>query len=74
MYGTRRKLNPAELLKASTTDMRISNKFIQDNKAEYQAGKVISSLVRNKKMTPDKAQATVFHRDKPKITKDQNYT
>ncbi len=46
MNGTSRKLNPAELLKAS--------KYIEAKKEEKKAGKVVSSLslVRDAQMTP----------------------
>ncbi len=59
MNGTSRKLKPAELLKASTTANPISEKYIQDKKAEVKAGKVVNSLVRNAKMTPAEAKAAV---------------
>ena len=64
--GTSRKLKPAELLKASTTSNPISEKYIQDKKEEKKAGKVISSLVRNAKMTPAEAKAAVQVQDAPK--------
>ena len=64
--GTSRKLKPAELLKASTTANPISDKYIQDKKEEKKAGKVISSLVRNAKMTPAEAKAAVQVQDAPK--------
>ena len=76
--GTSRKLKPAELLKASTTANPISDKYIQDKKEEKKAGKVISSLVRNAKMTPAEAKAAVAtvnepggrgQRDKKKVVK-----
>ena len=57
--GTSRKLKPAELLKVSTTANPISEKYIQDKKEEKKAGKVVSSLVRNAKMTPAEAKAAV---------------
>ena len=57
--GTNRKLKPAELLKATTTANPIAEKYIQDKKEEKKAGKVISSLVRNAKMTPAEAKAAV---------------
>ena len=66
MNGTSRKLKPAELLKASTTSNPISEKYIQDKKEEKKAGKVISSLVRNAKMTPAEAKAAVQVQDAPK--------
>ena len=64
--GTSRKLKPAELLKASTTANPISDKYIQDKKEEKKAGKVISSLVRNAKMTPAEAKSAVVQQDEPK--------
>jgi hypothetical protein len=76
--GTTRKLKPAELLKASTTSNPISEKYIQDKKEEKKAGKVISSLVRNAKMTPAEAKTAVAtvnepggrgQRDKKKVVK-----
>jgi len=76
--GTNRKLKPAELLKASTTANPISEKYIQDKKEEKKAGKVISSLVRNAKMTPAEAKTAVAtvnepggrgQRDKKKVVK-----
>ena len=76
--GTTRKLKPAELLKASTTANPISEKYIQDKKEEKKAGKVISSLVRNAKMTPAEAKTAVAtvnepggrgQRDKKKVVK-----
>ena len=64
--GTSRKLKPAELLKASTTANPISDKYIQDKKEEKKAGKVVSSLVRNAKMTPAEAKVAVIQQDEPK--------
>ena len=64
--GTNRKLKPAELLKASTTSNPISEKYIQDKKEEKKAGKVISSLVRNAKMTPAEAKTAVVQQDQEK--------
>ena len=76
--GTNRKLKPAELLKTDTTANPISEKYIQDKKDEKKKGKVISSLVRNAKMTPAEAKAAVAtvndpggrgQRDKKKVVK-----
>jgi hypothetical protein len=64
--GTSRKLKPAELLKASTTANPITDKYIQDKKEEKKAGKVVSSLVRNAKMTPAEAKEAVIQQDEPK--------
>ena len=71
--GTNRKLKPAELLKATTTANPISEKYIQDKKEEKKKGKVISSLVRNAKMTPDEAKAAVqtLKQDEPKQARPQ---
>ena len=66
MNGTSWKSKPAELLKASTTANPISEKYIQDKKEEKKAGKVVSSLVRNAKMTPAEAKAAVVQQDEPK--------
>ena len=63
--GTSRKLKPAELLKASTTANPITDKYIQGKKEEKKAGKVISSLVRNAKMTPAEAKAAVATVNEP---------
>ena len=71
-------MKPAELLKASTTANPISDKYIQDKKEEKKAGKVVSSLVRNTKITPAEAKAAVAsvndpggrgQRDKKKVVK-----
>ena len=61
--GTSRKLKPAELLKTTTTANPISEKYIQDKKEEKKKGKVISSLVRNAKMTPAEAKQAVANVD-----------
>ncbi len=54
------KLMPAELLKASTTANLIADKYIQVRKEEKKADKVVSSLVRNAKMTPAEAKVAVI--------------
>jgi len=64
--GTSRKLKPAELLKTTTTANPISEKYIQEKKEEKKKGKVINSLVRNAKMTPEEAKAAVEVQDAPK--------
>jgi hypothetical protein len=46
-------MEPAELLATETTANPISDKYIQEKKAEKKKGKVINSLVRNANMTPD---------------------
>ncbi len=66
MDGNSRKLKPAELLKTTTTANPISEKYIQDKKEEKKKGKVISSLVRNAKMTLEEAKAAVVKKDEPK--------
>ena len=66
MNGTSRKLKPAELLKTTTTANPISDKYIQDKKEEKKKGKVINSLVRNAKMTPEEAKAAVKVQDAPR--------
>jgi hypothetical protein len=64
--GTSRKLKPSELLKTTTTSNPISEKYIQDKKEDKKKGKVISSLVRNAKMTPEEAKAAVKIQDEPR--------
>ncbi len=66
MNGNSRKLKPSELLKTTTTANPISEKYIQDKKEEKKKGKVISSLVRNAKMTLEEAKAAVVKKDEPK--------
>ena len=63
--GTSRKLKPAELLKTTTTANPISEKYIQEKKEEKKKGKVINSLVRNAKMTPEEAKAAVATVNEP---------
>ena len=63
--GTSRKLKPAELLKTTTTSNPISEKYIQEKKEEKKKGKVINSLVRNAKMTPEEAKAAVATVNEP---------
>ncbi len=65
--GNSRKLKPAELFKTTTTANPIYEKYIQDKKEERKAGKVINSLVRNAKMTPEEAKAAAVKvQDAPK--------
>ncbi len=59
MDGTSRKLKPGELLKVNSVSNPISDKYIQDKKADKKAGKVISSLVRNDRMTVEEAKKSV---------------
>jgi hypothetical protein len=63
--GTSRKLMPAELLR-QTPQQAPYQRYIQEKKAEKKKGKVINSLVRNAKMTPDEAKAAVVKKDEPK--------
>jgi hypothetical protein len=63
--GTSRKLKPSELLKTTTTANPISEKYIQEKKEEKKKGKVINSLVRNAKMTPEEAKAAVATVNEP---------
>ena len=72
--GTSRKLKPAELLKTTTTANPISDKYIQDKKEEKKAGKVVSSLVRNAKMTPAEAKIAVIQKDEPKQPRSTRIT
>ncbi len=46
-------MKPAALLKTTTAANPISDKYIQDKKEKKKAGKVVNSLVRNSKTTPD---------------------
>jgi hypothetical protein len=64
--GTSRKLKPAELLKTTTVSNPISEKYKQDKKEDKKKGKVIKSLVRNAKMSPEEAKAAVKVQDAPK--------
>ena len=63
--GTSRKLKPAELLKTTTTANPIAEKYIQEKKEEKKKGKIINSLVRNAKMTPEEAKAAVATVNEP---------
>ena len=64
--GTSRKLKPAELLKTTTVSNPIKEKYVQEKKEDKKKGKVISSLVRNAKMTPAEAKSAVVQQDEPK--------
>ncbi len=66
MNGTSTKLKPAELLKTTTTANPISEKYIQDKQEDKKKGNVISSLVRNAKMTAEEAKAAEVKKDEPK--------
>jgi hypothetical protein len=57
--GTSRKLKPGELLKVNSVSNPISDKYIQEKKADKKAGQVVNSLVRNAKMTPTEARQAV---------------
>jgi hypothetical protein len=59
LEGTTRKLKPGELLKVNSVSNPISDKYIQEKKADKKAGKVISSLVRNDRMTVEEAKKSV---------------
>ena len=54
-----RKFKPAELLKVNKVDKHISKTYIAEVKADKKAGQVISSLVKNAKMTPAEAKQAV---------------
>jgi hypothetical protein len=54
-----RKFKPAELLKVNKVDKPISKAYIAEVKADKKAGQVISSLVKNAKMTPAEAKQAV---------------
>ena len=49
-------LKPAELLEVNSVSNPISDKYIQEKKADKKAGKVINSLVRTSKMTVEEAK------------------
>jgi len=57
--GTSRKLKPGELIKVNSVANPISDKYIQEKKADKKAGQVINSLVRVSKMTVDEAKKAV---------------
>ena len=57
--GTSRKLKPGELIKVNSVANPISDKYIQEKKADKKAGQVINSLVRTSKMTVDEAKQAV---------------
>ena len=61
-----RKFKPAELLKVNKVDNPISKTYIEEVKADKKKGKVISSLVRNSKMTPMEALQAVAAVKEPK--------
>ena len=66
--GTSRKLKPGELIKVNSVANPISDKYIQEKKADKKAGQVINSLVRTSKMTVDEAKQAVnnFKQDEPR--------
>jgi len=57
--GTSRKLKPGELLKVNSVSNPISDKYIQEKKADKKVGQVVNSLVRNAKMTVEEAKKSV---------------
>jgi hypothetical protein len=61
-----RKFKPAELLKVNKIDKPISKAYIAEEKADKKAGQVISSLVKNAKMTPAEAKQAVAAVNEPK--------
>ncbi len=61
-----RKFKPAELLKVNKVDKPISKAYIAEVKADKKAGQVISSLVKNAKMTPAEAKQAVEAVNEPK--------
>ena len=67
--GTSRKLKPSELLKVNSVSNPISDKYIQEKKADKKAGQVVNSLVRNAQMTPTEARQAVATVNEPKLTR-----
>ena len=59
LEGTSRKLKPGELVKVNSVSNPISEKYIQEKKADKKAGKIVNSLVRNERRTPDEARLAV---------------
>ena len=57
--GTSRKLKPGELIKVNSVSNPISDKYIQEKKADKKAGQVVNSLVRVSKMSVDEAKQAV---------------
>ena len=57
--GTSRKLKPGELIKVNSVSNPISDKYIQEKKADKKAGQVMNSLVRVSKMSVDEAKQAV---------------
>ena len=67
LEGTTRKFKPSELLKITgTVSNPVSKAYIEAKKEDKKAGKVVSSLVRNAKMTPTEAKQAVLQQDEPK--------
>ena len=54
-----RKFKPSELLKVNKVDKPISKSYIEEEKEDKKKGKIINSLVRNAKSTPDEAKQAV---------------
>ena len=67
--GTSRKLKPGELLKVNSVSNHISDKYIQEKKADKKAGQVVNSLVRNAQVTPTEARQAVANVNEPKLTR-----
>jgi hypothetical protein len=66
LNDTTRKFKPSELLKVNSVSNPISQAYIEAKKEDKKAGKVVSSLVRNAKMTPTEAKQAVLKQDEPK--------
>ena len=58
LEGTSRKLKPGELVKVNSVSNPISEKYIQEKKADKKAGKIVNSLVRTDKMTVEEAKTS----------------
>ena len=67
-----RKFKPAELLKVNKVDKPISKAYIAEVKADKKAGQVISSLVKNAKMTPAEAKQAVAVVNDPKKSRGKS--
>jgi hypothetical protein len=67
LSDTTRKFKPSELLKINgTVSNPVSKAYIEAKKEDKKAGKVVSSLVRNARMTPTEAKQAVLQQDEPK--------
>ena len=67
-----RKFKPAELLKVNKVDKPISKTYIDEVKADKKAGQVVSSLVKNAKMTPAEAKQAVAAVNEPKKSRGKS--